>query len=85
MSRDAPVDFSASSFDDSHWAFAVDEGPHGMAPYGVLLGTSTARWIWSYDSNLPINEKPSIEPAYFRKTFFVWADGTPHPTPGPCP
>jgi hypothetical protein len=64
----------AAWFDPSYpevgWIAATEEGPHGMAPWGSVLGTSSAKWIWSYDSNKPASQKTAQETIYVRKTFY---------------
>ena len=73
------------AFDDSAWVAATDEGAHGIAPYGNILGTSSARWLWSYDSNVPAASKPTTEEVWVRKVFYVSAAGTVSATPSACP
>lgn len=72
-------------FVDTAWVAATDEGPHGITPYGNILGTSSARWLWSYDSNVPAASKPTMEQVWVRKTFYVGASGTVSSTPTACP
>lgn len=75
--------------DVSGWKGAVVEGPYGMPPWGPVFGafgvTSTASWLWSYDSNLPSGSKPVVETIWLRRDFFLGVDGTVRDTPGPCP
>jgi hypothetical protein len=72
-------------FDDSSWLFATEEGAHGIAPYGAVLGTSSATWIWSYDANVAASEKPELEQVWVRKTFYIDAAGRVSDEPTACP
>jgi hypothetical protein len=72
-------------FDDSGWANATVVGNHGDSPWGALLGTSNAKWLWSAPVPASTNDKPNLETAYFRKKFYFGTDGsTIASTPG-CP
>jgi hypothetical protein len=74
----------APTFDDSKWNAATDEGAHGMSPWGSVFGTSSARWLWSYDS-AAAGSKPTNEIVYFRKGFFLDTKGVPRDTQPACP
>jgi hypothetical protein len=72
-------------FDDSGWANATVVGAHGDSPWGALLGTSNAKWLWSAPVPASTADKPNLETAYFRKKFYFGTDGTTiASTPG-CP
>lgn len=71
------------AYDDSSWHAAVDEGPHGMSPWGSVFGTSNARWLWSYNSSLA-GSKPAEEFVYFRRAFYLDVDGVPRDAPQTC-
>lgn len=72
-------------FDDSGWANATVVGAHGDGPWGALLGTSSAKWLWSAPVPASTADKPNLETAYFRKAFYFGTDGsTIASTPG-CP
>jgi hypothetical protein len=74
------------AFDDSAWVAAIDEGAHGIAPYGGVLGTSTARWIWAYDSNVDAAQKTDPpENVWVRKSFYLNLSGTVTGAPTACP
>ncbi len=82
---DAGLGWTDAAYDDSTWTFAIDQGPNGMAPWGAVLGASTApRWLWSYDS-ATVATKPDQEDAYFRRTFYLSASGQAQNAPGACP
>jgi hypothetical protein len=74
----------APDFDDSAWHPPTDEGPHGMSPWGLVFGTSSARWLWSYDSSTA-GSKPTNDLVYFRKVFYLDTNGIPKDTPPACP
>jgi hypothetical protein len=72
-------------FDASGWRFALSEGPHGMAPWGALLGQSSAEWLWSYDSNQPADAKVVGETVYVRRDFYIDRTGHVSDVPQACP
>lgn len=78
------ADWTLAEFDDSAWDPATVQGPHGMAPWGDVLGSSSAEWVWSYDSNLPAGNKPGAEDAFFRMRFYVHRDHRLYPYPEAC-
>lgn len=71
-------------FDDSGWDLATVVGAHGDAPWGALLGTSNAKWLWTAPVPASTSDKPDQETGYFRKRFFFGFDGEVSATPG-CP
>lgn len=78
--------WSGAAFDASGWAPVVVEGPYGMAPWGNVFGTpSTARWLWSFDSNLPANQKVVTQTIWIHRDFYVDMAGNVRDTPTPCP
>jgi hypothetical protein len=80
-----PSGWQAVLFDDSAWPAATVIANHGDPPWGTLLGTSNAKWLWSAPVPADTSAKPNLETAYFRKTFYFAADGsTVVSTPG-CP
>lgn len=85
LSRSELAGWTEADFDDGAFVTPVDEGPHGIVPWGtVLVGETTARWLWSYDSNLPASAKPTEEHVFLRRVFFVGPDGAPSDVPLPC-
>jgi hypothetical protein len=78
-------DWWAVEHDDAAWGAAVDQGPHGSAPYFSVLGTSSARLLWSYPANVPALDKPERETIYLRRRFYVTAAGEVSDVPTPCP
>ena len=85
LSTTLATDWFAVDFVDTAWVAATDEGAHGIAPYGAILGTSSARWLWSYDSNVSAASKPTTEQVWVRKTFYVGASGVVSANPAACP
>lgn len=77
--------WEAVDFAETGWAAATVEGTNGDTPYGMILGTSDAKYLWSYDSaQVDVSTKPDVETVYFRKTFYVSQAGAPQATPGAC-
>jgi len=72
-------------FDDSGWAPATVVANHGDGPWGALLGTSNAKWLWSEPVPADTASKPDLETAYFRKKFYFASDGTTLVTTPGCP
>ena len=60
------------------------EGREGIAPWGSVIGTSDAQWLWSYDSNLPAAMKVNRETIYVRRAFFIGLDGESTSVRGVC-
>jgi hypothetical protein len=85
MSTGFTTNWSATTFDDSSWATAVNEGAYPEGPWGFVLGTSSnADWLWSYDSNLPSSSKVVSETVYFRRDFYLDPTGHVSDTPSVC-
>ena len=80
---DGGTEWTMLGFDDSSWAPATEEGENGIAPWGAVMGDSTSQWIWFYDSALAVG-KPDLEPARFRRVFYVSAAGLPVNQPQTC-
>jgi hypothetical protein len=59
-------------------------GTNGDSPWGALLGTSNAKWLWTAPIPVSTADKPNLETGYFRKRFFFGFDGEVSATPG-CP
>jgi hypothetical protein len=72
-------------FDDSTWAAATVIANHGDGPWGALLGTSDAKWLWSGPVPASTADKPDLETAYFRKRFFFDTDGSTVTSQPACP
>jgi hypothetical protein len=72
-------------FDDSTWAPATVVGNHGDGPWGALLGTSDAKWIWSAPVPVATTDKPDAETAFFRRKFYFGTDGTTISNTPACP
>jgi hypothetical protein len=72
-------------FDDGAWGSATELGAHGIGPWGPILGTSSAIWIWSFDPNVPVGAKPGAERVYFRRELSFAIDGSVGGTPAACP
>jgi hypothetical protein len=72
-------------FDDSSWAQATVVGNHGDAPWGALLGTSNAKWIWSAPIPVATADKPNLETAFFRRKFYFGTDGMTISNTPSCP
>jgi hypothetical protein len=76
----------AVDFAEANWTAATVVGTHGDPPWGAILGTSTAKFLWSYDSAaVDQTTKPDAETVWFRKSFYLDLGGAPQSTPGACP
>jgi hypothetical protein len=86
LSTASATNWFAVDFNDAAWGAAFDEGAHGITPYGNILGASSARLIWAYDSNVDAAAKPDPpEHVFARKSFYVNVAGTVTTAPGTCP
>jgi hypothetical protein len=72
-------------YDESAWDAATVVASHGDGPWGALLGTSTAKWLWSAPVPDSTADKPDLESAYFRKAFYFGIDGTTISEKAACP
>lgn len=77
--------WETEGFDASGWRHALNEGRDGIQPYGKLLGSDRAWWLWSYDSNKPVASKPNQETIWLRYDFWIEKDGTVSLSPVDCP
>ena len=60
--------WTAIAFDDGAWTAAVDQGPHGMSPWGTIPNIdAAARWIWLFDSGAAGSPKTDNQHAYARR------------------
>ena len=85
LATSAPGTWFQSTFDDSSWTNAVSEGAYPEGPWGNVLGTtSTAEWIWSYDSDQPANAKVVQETIWLRRDFYIDASGHVTGAASPC-
>ncbi len=71
-------------FDDSGWIAATELAPNGSAPWGDVMSSTTAMWIWSAPIPNSTSDKPNLETAWVRRVFYFTADGIPTTDPG-CP
>lgn len=76
----------AIDFAEANWTAPTIVGTHGDPPWGAILGTSTAKFLWSYDSGaVDQTAKPDAETVWFRKSFYVDVAGAPQASAGACP
>ncbi|MDB4982653.1 MAG: hydrolase [Myxococcales bacterium] len=75
----------ATLYDDSDWDAATVVASHGDGPWGALLGTSAAKWLWTAPVPASTADKPDLETAFFRKAFYFGVDGTTIATGPACP
>jgi hypothetical protein len=73
------------TFDDAAWGTATAQGANGMAPWGPVLGSSNAQWIWSFASNGSAASKATTETVFVRKSFYLTRDLAVSATPSACP
>lgn len=57
------------AFDDRAWQRAVVIAAHGAPPWGSVLGSSRAQWIWSSAVGGPASGKVEVETVKLRKRF----------------
>ena len=75
----------AIDFAEANWTAPTIQGTHGDPPWNAVLGTSTAKFLWSYDSGaVDQAAKPDAETVWFRKSFYLDLAGAPQSTPGAC-
>jgi hypothetical protein len=75
----------AVDFAEANWTAPTVVGNHGDPPWGAILGTSDAKFLWSYHSGMvDQTTKPDAETVWFRKTFYLDLGGAPQSTPGAC-
>lgn len=78
--------WTTDAFDDSAWTAAVDQGPHGMSPWGIIPNIdAAARWIWLFDSSTDGPQKTDNQHAYARRSFYLDLQGNPVDAPVACP
>lgn len=79
------ADWYSVAFDASSWIAATEVANHGDPPWSALLGSTTAKWIWSAPVPSDTSAKPNLETTYARREFYFSFDGaTPVNEPG-CP
>lgn len=57
------------------WPSAVTQAGDGAPPWGTVIDDPKAQWLWTYDSNQPIEAKIEKETNYFRRDFYFTVDG----------
>jgi hypothetical protein len=73
------------AFDDSAWVAATEIAAHGEPPWGNILTTTSAKWIWSAPVPVDVADKPDVETAFARRTFYFGLDGTTIGDSASCP
>lgn len=77
--------WTSLEFDDSDWALATEVANDGDSPWGAVLGSSTAKWIWWTPIPVAVEDKPNLETTYARKSFFFSVDGKTLSDDASCP
>ena len=77
--------WTALDFDDSAWSAATEIASNGDAPWGGGFGASAAKWIWSAPVPSSTTDKPNLETAYARRTFYFSLDGGSIASTPACP
>jgi len=72
-------------FDDSAWPFATVIADNGAPPWGTLLATPSAKWLWTAPIPVSTADKPNLETAYVRREFYFGFNGTDLSTTPGCP
>lgn len=68
--------WSDLDFDDSSWSATTEVASHGDPPWGSVLTTTGAKWIWSAPIPVSTSDKPNLETTYARRSFYFSYDGT---------
>jgi hypothetical protein len=79
------ADWTALDYDDGAWTAAAEIATNGDAPWGSVLGTSMAKWIWLAPVPVDTANKPDLETTYVRRTFYFALDGTTIASTPACP
>lgn len=79
------LNWTALEFDDSSWVGATEIAAHGDGPWGSVLTTTSAMWIWSAPVPVSTSEKANIETTYARRTFYFDFDGGTTTNQAGCP
>jgi len=72
-------------FDDSAWPFATVIADNGAPPWGTLLATPSAKWLWTAPIPVSTADKLNVETAYVRREFYFGFNGTDLATAPGCP
>ncbi len=73
------------TFDDSTWPAATEIANHGDPPWGAIMTTTGAKWIWSALVPADTGNKPNLETAYARRVFYFSTTGTTTTNAPGCP
>lgn len=79
------ADWTALEYNDSAWNAATEIAANGDGPWGAVLGSSGAKWIWSAPVPADTANKPNLETAYARRTFYFSLDGSTIASTPACP
>lgn len=73
------------TFDDSTWMAATEIANHGDGPWGNILTTTGAKWIWTGLIPAAVSDKPNLEDAYVRRAFYFDVSGAGISSQPGCP
>jgi hypothetical protein len=79
------ADWTALDYDDGAWNAATEIAANGDSPWGPVLGSSGAKWIWSAPVPADTASKPNVETTYARRTFYFSLDGSAIVSTPACP
>jgi hypothetical protein len=75
VSQTVDTAWASLAFDDSSWIAATEVAAVGDAPWGNVLPSSTAKWIWFAPIPPDTANKPNQETTYARRDFYLAPDG----------
>lgn len=75
VSQTVDTGWASLAFDDSSWIAASEVAAVGDAPWGDVLPSSTAKWIWFAPIPPDTANKPNQETTYARRDFYLSPDG----------
>ncbi|MEB2311672.1 MAG: hypothetical protein OZ928_07460 [Polyangiaceae bacterium] len=84
-SKTSATGWNEVAFDDSTWMDATEVANHGDGPWGPVLTTTGAKWIWTGLIPDAVSDKPNLEDAYVRRTFYFDVTGSGITSQPGCP
>ncbi len=70
-------EWTALDYDDSAWPFATEVASVGDGPWGNVLSSVNAKWIWFAPVPASTADKPNLESTFARRVFYFDFEGQP--------